>query len=94
MQVAFSDADALFQPVENLRGRFLPGWFVEQFVKMVRKKMERFIVKIRVSKSGKPDTFMIANRNVAAISMKNVIIRLTDELDEMEPVEEDPDDES
>ena len=56
--------------------------------------MDRFIVKIRVSKSGKPDTLMTAMRTVPALSIKAVINRLTDELEKMSPVEEDANAES
>lgn len=52
--------------------------------------MDQYIVRIRVAKSGTPDTLMTAIRSVPALNIKAVINRLTDELDKMEPVEEDP----
>ncbi len=51
--------------------------------------MDQFIVKIRVSKSGKPDTFMTANRSVPSTSIAAVLNRLTADLDKMTPIEDD-----
>ena len=54
------------------------------------KAMDRFIVSIRVSKSGTPDTFMAGKRTVTSTSIASVLHRLTDELEKMDPTEEDP----
>ncbi len=49
--------------------------------------MDHFIVKIRVSKKDKPDTFMTANRSVPSTSIAAVLNRLTADLDKMIPNE-------
>ena len=50
--------------------------------------MDQFIVKIRVSRSGKPETFMTANRTVPSTSIAAILQRITAELDKMTPAEE------
>ena len=52
--------------------------------------MDRFIVTVKVAKSGTPDTYMTGKRTVASTSLGAVLQRVTTELDKMEPVEEDP----